>query len=65
MTGKDKILYVFGILMMLVYWGMAFLLIWSPLFTDRVPPFFRYALGIIFFIYGGFRAYRQIRRGKY
>lgn len=62
---KDKILYVFGLLMMLVYWGMAVLLIWSPLFTGRIQPVYRYVLGIIFLVYGIFRAYRQIKRGKY
>ena len=56
--GRNKGLYVFGLLMLLIYWGMA-------LFVEQLTPAVRYGMGIVFFGYGCFRAYRQLKRGVY
>ena len=34
--GRNKGLYVFGLLMLLIYWGMAFLLLGSSLFVEQL-----------------------------
>ena len=60
--GRNKGLYVFGLLMLLIYWGMAFLLLGS---VEQLTPAVRYGMGIVFFGYGCFRAYRQLKRGVY
>ena len=36
--GRNKGLYVFGLLMLLIYWGMAFLLLGSSLFVEQLTP---------------------------
>ena len=59
--GRNKGLYVFGLLMLLIYWGMAFLLLGSSLFVEQLTPAVRYGMGIVFFGYGCFRAYRQLK----
>ena len=45
--------------------GMAYLLIFTPLFENTFSEIFRYSIGIVFAIYGIFRAYRQIRNQRY
>lgn len=62
---KVSFSYIFGFFMMLVYWGMAFVLMLTPLFTEKISPFWRYLMGIVFFAYGVFRFIRQWRSGKY
>lgn len=57
--------YLFGLVMMLVYWGMAFCLMFTALFEDRISSGWRYAIGIVFFVYGVFRFFRQLYSGKY
>ena len=47
--GRNKGLYVFGLLMLLIYWGMAFLLLGSSLFVEQLTPAVRYGMGIVFF----------------
>lgn len=63
-VGK-KIMFVFGLLMMAVYWGMAYLLVFTSLFSEKITAGWRYSLGIIFFVYGCLRAYRQLKRREY
>lgn len=58
---KKKIVFVFGIFMVLIYMGMAFLLIFSPIFTKNYSDTFRYIIGALFFLYGLFRGYRIIK----
>ncbi|WP_455498581.1 hypothetical protein [Coprobacter sp.] len=57
--------YLFGIFMILIYFGMAYLLVFTPLFENTFSEIFRYSIGIVFAIYGIFRAYRQIRNRRY
>ena len=61
-TKKINMGYIFGIL---IYFGMAYLLIFTPLFENTFSEIFRYSIGIVFAIYGIFRAYRQIRNQRY
>lgn len=56
--------YVFGIFMILIYLGMAYILMFTPIFESRFSPAVRYIVGALFMIYGLFRAYRQIRIKK-
>lgn len=65
MDTKQRIMFAFGLLMMLVYWGMAYLLVFSSLFEEKMGIGWRYSMGMVFFIYGSFRAYRQFKHGKY
>lgn len=64
-TKKINMGYIFGIFMILIYFGMAYLLIFTPLFKNTFSEIFRYSIGIVFAIYGIFRAYRQIRNQRY
>ena len=64
-TKKINMGYIFGIFMILIYFGMAYLLIFTPLFENTFSEIFRYSIGIVFAIYGIFRAYRQIRNQRH
>lgn len=47
---------VFGIFMVLIYLGMAAILVFSNIFAIGKP--YRILIGILFFLYGLFRGYR-------
>lgn len=49
---------LFGILMIIVYWGMAYLMIFSTIFNQNLAEYFRYIAGVLLFLYGIYRAYR-------
>lgn len=53
--------YVFGLFMILFYLGMAYIMIFSPIFVERISAPLRYGMGVLFFLYGIFRAYRQYK----
>lgn len=53
--------YLFGAIMLVVYFGMAYLLLLTDLFKEVFNPALRYAFGILFMLYGIFRAYRFIK----
>lgn len=57
----SKIFYLFGLIMILFYVGMAYIMIFSPIFVERISAPIRYGMGGLFFLYGIFRAYRVIR----
>ena len=57
--GMSKIYYVFGLFMIIFYVGMAYIMIFSPIFVERLSDPQRYGMGAIFILYGIFRAYRQ------
>jgi len=59
--GMSKIYYVFGLFMIIFYVGMAYIMIFSPIFVERISAPLRYGMGALFFLYGIFRAYRQIK----
>jgi hypothetical protein len=51
---------IFGIIMTVIYLGMAFLIMFSKVFSsifDRNPSF-KIIIGILFLVYGLFRGYR-------
>ena len=66
-TGKKpkpgKIAYVFGVFMIAVYVGMAYLMLFTSMFKASVPAGVRYFMGGLFLVYGVYRAYRQIKNG--
>ena len=43
------------------YLGMAYIMIFSPIFVERISAPLRYGMGVLFFLYGIFRAYRQYK----
>ena len=45
-------------IMVAIYVGMAFLLLFTNLFIGKVPEWVRYLMGVVFFIYAIFRGYR-------
>ena len=47
-----------GVIMVAIYVGMAFLLLFTNLFIGKVPEWVRYLMGVVFFIYAIFRGYR-------
>jgi len=47
-----------GILMVIVYACMAYLLIFTSLFEHAVPGVLRIVFGVVFLIYGVYRGYR-------
>ncbi len=47
-----------GIIMVAIYMGMAFLLVFTNLFAYTVPAWIRYMMGGVFFLYGIYRGYR-------
>lgn len=49
---------VAGVIMVAIYVGMAFLLLFTNLFIGKVPEWVRYLMGVVFFIYAIFRGYR-------
>lgn len=57
--------YLFGIIMIVVYFGMAYLLLFSSLFLEAFAPALRYAFGGLFALYGILRAYRFIKYSGY
>lgn len=57
----SAIYYVFGLFMILFYLGMAYIMIFSPIFAERVSDPLRYGMGTLFFLYGIFRAYRLVK----
>lgn len=60
----NKIYYVFGVFMVLFYVGMAYVMIFSPIFVKSISAPIRYGMGILFLVYGIFRGYRQVRDMK-
>lgn len=47
-----------GIIMVTIYLGMAFLLLFTNMFVGKVAEWVRYLMGVVFFLYGIFRGYR-------
>ncbi len=58
MTEGKKIIgkLIFGIVMVLIYLGMAFMLAFTDLFNFSIT--YRVIFALLFFLYGLFRAYR-------
>ena len=54
-TPTTTISILFGILMIVVYCGMAYLMIFSSIFNQNLPEYFRYIAGVLLFLYGIFR----------
>lgn len=47
-----------GILIILIYFSMAYMLVFSKFFAEDFSEIVRYSLGGIFFVYGIYRSYR-------
>jgi len=62
---KNNSKYIFSLFMLLIYFGMSYLLIFSELFSQQYSSFVRIIIGLLFFVYGIFRAYRIIRTKKH
>lgn len=58
---RKIIFYIFGAMMIGVYIGMAYLIVFSSLFEKWFPDTVRYIVGVLLFIYGIFRGYRLVR----
>jgi cytochrome c biogenesis protein CcdA len=52
------ILVIMGLIMVAVYMGMSFLLLFTTFFQGVMPAWARYLMGVVFFVYGIFRGYR-------
>ncbi len=50
-----------GCIMVAIYMGMAFLLVFTNLFIGKLPEWVRLLMGCVFFVYGIFRGYRVYR----
>ncbi len=60
----NTVYYIFGIFMILFYVGMAYVMIFSPIFVKSISTPIRYGMGVLFFLYGIFRGYRQVKDMK-
>ena len=56
--------YIFGIIMIVAYFGFAYLLIFTEVFNN-FAPLTRYIFAVIFVVYAIFRAYRFIKYRGY
>ena len=55
---------IMGVIMVTIYMAMAFLLTFTNLFVGKVPEWVRYMMGVVFFVYGIFRAHRIFKTHK-
>ena len=60
----STVYYIFGIFMVLFYVGMAYVMIFSPIFVKSISAPIRYSMGMLFLLYGIFRGYRQVKDMK-
>lgn len=49
---------IWGIMMIVIYLSVAYLLVFTPLFRGNIPVGIRIAFGVIFSAYGIMRGYR-------
>lgn len=56
--------YIFSLIMLVIYFGMAYLLVFSELFVAKFGVTMRYIFAVIFAIYAIFRSYRIIQDFK-
>lgn len=63
-TRMQRVYYLFGLFMILFYVGLSYIMIFSPIFVERISAPMRYGLGALFFIYGIFRGYRQVKESQ-
>lgn len=49
---------IWGIMMVIIYLSVSYLLVFTPLFQERIPAGIRIAFGVIFTTYGILRGYR-------
>ena len=64
---KDKgsiILVIMGLIMVAVYMGMSFLLLFTTFFQGAMPVWVRYTMGVVFLGYGIFRGYRVYKNRR-
>ncbi|WP_080905710.1 hypothetical protein [Parabacteroides sp. Marseille-P3160] len=61
---KSKWGLIWGVLMVVIYGGMAYLLIFTAFFEAILPLALRIIFGIVFLLYGIYRAYR-IWKGRF
>lgn len=54
---------VWGVLMVVVYLGMAYLLVFTSLFKETMPSTLRLIFGALFTLYGVYRGYRVWKSG--
>lgn len=63
-TQLQKVLFWFGMIMAAVFICCGFFFLLNKTFLERVPATNRMILGIVFILYGSFRATRQYARYK-
>ncbi|MEA4918516.1 hypothetical protein [Proteiniphilum sp.] len=49
---------IWGIMMVIIYVSVAYLLVFTPLFRENIPSWIRISFGVIFSVYGVLRGYR-------
>ena len=55
---KGKIAFVFGIFMIIIYFGMGIALLFTDIFAWQMREVVRIILGALFVLYGIYRGYR-------
>lgn len=55
---------IWAILMVVIYFLVAYLLVFSPLFKENstIPEAIRIAIAVVFCVYGIFRGYRLLKK---
>lgn len=54
---------VWGIVMVIIYFGMAYILTLTDMFKEAIPLTLRLIFGLLFTLYGVYRAYRVWKDG--
>ena len=55
---------ILGLFMVVFYFAAAFVIVFTSFFEHSIDPPVRYALGVFFFLYGFFRAWRLFKKYK-
>lgn len=49
---------IWGMMMIIIYLSVSYLLVFTPMFKESIPSAIRIAFGVIFTVYGILRGYR-------
>jgi len=63
LNAKPNFRFIWGLLMVAIYFCMFFLLVFTSLFGN-IPSTFRIVLGVIFLVYGLYRGYSVWKYGR-
>lgn len=60
----NKFRFIWGIIMVIIYLVISYLLVLTPIFKENISQPIRIAMAVLFSAYGIFRGYRLTKMGK-